>query len=109
MSESVPRQVLAIAVDTPQHAGLASTLDYTCEESLSPGTMVRVPLGKRQVAGIVWDRTDGNMTAGVELRPVSQAMHALPPLSAAWRRLIVFAAAYYQRGLGELALSVLPP
>ena len=33
----------------------------------------------------------------------------MPVLDADWRALVAFAAAYYQRGLGELALSVLPP
>jgi hypothetical protein len=33
----------------------------------------------------------------------------LPPLAPAWRRLVDFAASYYQRSVGELALAVLPP
>src|SRR5690606_16765008 len=33
----------------------------------------------------------------------------LPPLADDWRELVDFAAAYYQRGTGELALAVLPP
>jgi primosomal protein N' (replication factor Y) len=37
------------------------------------------------------------------------ALTALPPLGTEWRALVAFAAAYYQRGLGELALAVLPP
>jgi primosomal protein N' (replication factor Y) len=109
MSEPGTQQVMAVAVDTPQHAGLANTLDYTCEQSLALGTLVRVPLGKRQVAGIVWERTAAPLTEGVELRATSQVMLAIPPLSAPWRQLVAFAAAYYQRGLGELALAVLPP
>ena len=101
--------VLGIAVETPQHAGLAACLDYQSEFPLAPGTLVRVPLGKRDVPGIVW-RAGGDGTAvGVELRPVRQALTALPPLSDAWRQLVGFAAGYYQRGLGELALAVLPP
>jgi primosomal protein N' (replication factor Y) len=36
-------------------------------------------------------------------------MQAAPALPDAWRRLVAFAAGYYQRGLGELALSILPP
>ncbi|MFO1295675.1 MAG: hypothetical protein U1F25_03775 [Rubrivivax sp.] len=36
-------------------------------------------------------------------------LDAMPPLSAAWRGLIEFAAGYYQRSIGELALAVLPP
>jgi primosomal protein N' (replication factor Y) (superfamily II helicase) len=43
------------------------------------------------------------------LKPVSMVLDALPPLAADWRALVAFAAAYYQRGLGELALAVLPP
>jgi primosomal protein N' (replication factor Y) len=36
-------------------------------------------------------------------------MDSLPPLPPSWRALVDFAAGYYQRGTGELALSVLPP
>ncbi|WP_439951451.1 primosomal protein N' [Piscinibacter sakaiensis] len=43
------------------------------------------------------------------MRPVVAALEALPPLGAAWRQLVAFAAGYYQRGLGEVALAVLPP
>jgi primosomal protein N' (replication factor Y) len=71
--------------------------------------LVRVPLGSRHVAGIVWERPASAMPIGVELRATSQVMLALPPLSAHWRQLVAFAAGYYQRGLGELALAVLPP
>jgi len=43
------------------------------------------------------------------LRPVTAVLDALPPLPADWRALVEFAATYYQRSIGELALSVLPP
>jgi primosomal protein N' (replication factor Y) (superfamily II helicase) len=101
--------VLSIAVESPQHAGLAACLDYKSEHPLAPGTLVRVPLGKRDVAGIVWQAGVSAAPTGVELRPLRQALIALPPLSNAWRQLVGFAAGYYQRGLGELALAVLPP
>jgi primosomal protein N' (replication factor Y) (superfamily II helicase) len=108
---SSPRHqtLLAVAVETPQHAGLGGTLDYLSEQSLSPGTLVRVPLGKRELPGIVWERADGPTTDAQALKPIRQALTALPPLPAAWRQLLGFAAAYYQRNLGELALAVLPP
>jgi primosomal protein N' (replication factor Y) len=103
---------LAVAVEAPQYSGLAGLLDYL-GEPLPPGTLVRVPLGRREVPGLVWDAPppDPALPALDEsvLRPVAQVLHALPPLSAAWRRLVGFTAAYYQRGLGEVALSVLPP
>jgi primosomal protein N' (replication factor Y) len=99
-----------VAVETPQHTGIGGLLDYLHGQTLSPGTLVRVPLGKRTVPGIVWDE-DGatEPAAGLELRPVSEVLAALPPLPAAWRALVTFAAGYYQRGIGELALAVLPP
>jgi primosomal protein N' (replication factor Y) len=109
MTETAAPIVLGVAVETPQHAGLAACLDYKSEQMLAPGTLVRVPLGKRDVAGIVWQVGSTSAAAGVELRDVRQALTALPPLSNAWRQLVSFAAGYYQRGLGELALAVLPP
>ncbi len=70
---------------------------------------MRVPLGRRNVPGLVWDEPAQSVAPQTELRPVTEALLALPPMPADWRALIVFAAAYYQRGLGELAMSVLPP
>jgi primosomal protein N' (replication factor Y) len=109
MSEPGESIVLGVAVETPQHAGLAACLDYKSEQMLAPGTLVRVPLGKRDVAGIVWQVGSAGAAAGIELRDVRQVLAALAPLSHAWRQLVSFAAGYYQRGLGELALAVLPP
>jgi primosomal protein N' (replication factor Y) (superfamily II helicase) len=100
---------VAVAVEAPQHAGLAATLDYNCERPLSPGTLVRVPLGKRQVPGIVWDRADTAAVDAAHIKPVGDVLDAMPSLPAAWRQLVAFAAAYYQRSVGELALAVLPP
>ena len=44
--------VLRIAVETPLHSGLGEPLDYLSEQWLTPGTLVRVPLSKRKVAGL---------------------------------------------------------
>ena len=43
------------------------------------------------------------------LKPVGAALDALAPLGDAWRDLVAFAARYYQRSLGEVALAALPP
>ena len=99
---------LQVAVDAPQHTGLVAPLDYTSERPLAPGTLVNVPLGRRRVLGIVWPGSAGADTS-VELREVAAVLDSLPPLGAAWRELVDFAAAYYQRSVGEIALSVLPP
>lgn len=115
-----------VAVEVPQRSGIGAPLDYLCERSLSAGTLVRVPFGRRMVAGVVWDAEaavaggGGGEGAGEPaegdapgvprvLKPVAEAWTDVPPLSAAWRRLIEFAARYYQRGIGEVALGALPP
>jgi primosomal protein N' (replication factor Y) len=104
---------IRVAVEAPQHTGLGAPLDYCADRVWPAGTLVRVPLGRRTVTGIVWDAADPAADTEADedraLRPLTQALEALPPLPAAWRALVAFAAAYYQRGLGELALAVLPP
>jgi primosomal protein N' (replication factor Y) len=108
-SQPVPQGArVLVAVEAPQHTGLSGPLDYLSEHTLAAGTLVRVPLGRREVPGIVWG--DGSSAdPGVNLRLVGAALAALPPLGAAWRELVDFAAGYYQRSTGEVALSVLPP
>ncbi|WP_088281522.1 primosomal protein N' [Ideonella sp. A 288] len=100
-----------VAVDTPQHSNLSGPLDYLSERPLAPGSLLRVPLGKRDVLGIAWPGAaePDHAVAASALRPVGEAFEALPPLPAAWLALVEFAATYYQRGIGELALAVLPP
>ncbi|NUZ04253.1 primosomal protein N' [Piscinibacter koreensis] len=98
-----------IAVETPQHSGVGEPLDYLCERPLAIGTLVRVPLGRREVTGVVWPGEPAPTDATFELRAVTAVLEALPPLAPAWCGLVDFTAAYYQRGRGEVALAVLPP
>ena len=100
--------VIAVAVEAPQHSAISAPLDYKCERLLSFGSLARVPLGRRIVTGIVWG-SGASSVATDKLRTVDSVVDALPPLSRAWGALVEFAAAYYQRGLGEVALAVLPP
>jgi primosomal protein N' (replication factor Y) (superfamily II helicase) len=101
--------VIGVAVETPRHSAVGGLLDYTSEQPLPPGTLLSVPLGRRETPGIVWALAPDGAPAGIALRPISAALTSLPPLDAAWRALVDFAAGYYQRGVGELALAVLPP
>ncbi len=65
-------------------------------------------MGKREVAGVVWPGAPAEV-APANLRPISEVLASLPPLSERWCELVNFTAGYYQRGCGEVALSVLPP
>ncbi len=101
-----------VAVQTPAHSQVGDLLSYVSPVALAPGTLVRVPLGRREVLGVVWacaPAVAGADEDGVVLKPVAAALDALAPLPEAWRDLVTFAARYYQRSLGEVALAALPP
>ena len=101
---------LSVLVPTPAYSAIGGALTYSHSAPLPAGTVVRVPLGRREVPGVVWGLADapGADLAG-QIRPLAGVLHALAPLDAHWRALIEFAARYYQRALGEVALAALPP
>ncbi len=101
-----------VVVATPAHSGLGHSLTYLSPVALAPGTLVRVPLGRRRVLGMVWDTPADRHEAEPppeSLRSIEEAWTELPPLDAHWRALVSFAARYYQRTTGEMALAALPP
>ncbi|HYP81754.1 replication restart helicase PriA [Variovorax sp.] len=102
---------LDVAVPTPAHSALGDLLSYGSDAPLVPGTLVRVPLGRREVLGVVWAATidDGGSAEGIALRSVASVLDALPPLAPGWMDLVAFSARYYQRAIGEVALAALPP
>ena len=101
--------LVPVLVQTPAHSAIAGVLSYRFERPLPPGTLVRVPLGSREVMGVVWDGEAQLPQESIGLKPVAAAFEAIAPLGAAWRELVGFAARYYQRGAGEVALAALPP
>ncbi|GAC1601737.1 MAG: primosomal protein N' [Ramlibacter sp.] len=103
--------LLPVVVPTPAHGSVAGPLSYRSEFPLAAGTLVRVPLARREVLGVVWDgRLDANCRFPVaELKDIAGVMAGIAPLTSRWIELVTFAANYYQRGLGEVALAALPP
>ncbi|WP_332813108.1 replication restart helicase PriA [Ramlibacter sp.] len=105
----VPPHRIAVVVPTPAHSTVAGPLTYRSELPLAPGSLVRVPLGRREVLGVVWgEAVDEAGAAPHGEKPVAGVLEGLPPLAGPWRELVAFAAAYYQRSLGEVALAALP-
>ena len=103
---------LPVLVHTPVHSAVAGPLSYLSEHLLPPGTLVRVPLGKRELMGVVWDAPDADAVAATDpakLRAIAGTLDGIDPLGAPWRQLVRFAASYYQRSIGEVALAALPP
>jgi primosomal protein N' (replication factor Y) len=70
-----------------------------------PGSIVRVPLGPREVAGVVWDgETDG--VDARKLRPISELFDC-PPLGPDMRRFVDWIASYTLTPPGLVARMVL--
>ena len=100
--------LLQVLVATPAHSRLSGPLAYKSEAFLPAGTLVRVPLGSRDTLGLVWP---GEPSAPplAQIKPIHEALTDIAPLDAHWMELMAFAAAYYQRSVGEFALGSLPP
>ena len=99
-----------VVVATPAHSAVAGPLTYRSELSLAPGTLVRVPLGRREVLGVVWgNAADSGGLLEMQTKSIAGVLDGLIPLNAHWRALVSFTASYYQRSLGEVALAALPP
>ncbi|MES2979260.1 MAG: primosomal protein N' [Pseudomonadota bacterium] len=103
-------QWLSIVVAVPAHSAVGLLTYSHADAPLAEGQLVRVPLGRREVLGVVWKLLgDSGGLAQEQTRAVAGVMDGLPPLSSQWRALIEFTAGYYQRSLGEVALAALAP
>ena len=103
---------ISVLVHTPAHAALGPVLTYRCATPLPAGTLVRVPLGKRETLGVVWQDAAQESSGEIDndkVREIAGVLDTVPPLGEAWQQLMRFSAQYYQRSLGEVALAALPP
>nr|WP_156545898.1 primosomal protein N' [Cupriavidus sp. D384] len=101
---SSPR-IVRVALDTPAD----DCFDYLADDGVTPGELVVVPFGKRQVVGVAVALVDNSDVPEDKLRPVVERIGWMPPLSTQWLALSRFAARYYHRRLGEVMLPALPP
>lgn len=98
-----------VALDHP----LQTLFDYrfTVTEGADwpmPGQLVSVPFGRRHSVGLVCEVTQHSDVPAAKLKAVDRFCHQCPPMSEQWIGLVRFAALYYQRGIGEVALPALP-
>ncbi len=90
---------------------LAGAYDYLApgDLALEPGSLVRVPLGNREVAGVVWDRAPDAPEVPEKRLKVVSARCELPPFPEVQRRFIDWVAGYTMAPPGavlRMALSV---
>ncbi len=119
---------VTVVIPFPKHIDLPSLLIWTHSAALSLGALVRVPLGQRELLGLVWHcepaaepspqpllppqsppPNGADTHKSITLRPIASVHTSVPPLGAYWRDVIAFCAQYYLRNLGEMVHIALPP
>jgi primosomal protein N' (replication factor Y) len=100
--------ILQVALDTP----LDSCFDYRwpCEPGAEPlvGQLALVSFGRREAVGLIVAVKHDTEVPLAKLKDALAVRSQLSPLPARWLALAQFAADYYQRPLGEVALPGLP-
>ncbi len=100
--------ILQIALDTP----LDSLFDYrwACEPGSEPqvGQLALVNFGRREAVGLIVAVKHETDVPADKLKDALAVRSQLSPLPARWIALARFAADYYHRPLGEVALPGLP-
>jgi len=88
--DSTMKRVIPVMVPMPADRPYS----YAVPEGMcvEPGSILRVPLGPREVAGVAWDG-DGEPVEAKKLREISQVFEC-PPLSLEMRRFIEWVASY---------------
>jgi primosomal protein N' (replication factor Y) len=104
--------ILQIALDTP----LDSLFDYrwSCTPGGAPeaepqvGQLALVPFGRREAVGVIVAIKQDSDVPADKLKDALAVRSQLAPLSNQWLALVRFAASYYHRPLGEVAMPGLP-
>ena len=101
---------LQVVVATPAHSAIAGPLTYRSELPLAPARWCACRWARARCwAWCGRPLPDSGGMPEASIRDVAGVLDGLAPLSATWRQLVAFAAGYYQRSLGEVALAALPP
>ncbi len=108
MSFRVPDLYVRVALDVP----IAPWFDYGVSPELaaqvSPGTWVVVPWGRARRTGVVIELAEASDVAPDKLRDIASVLDDAPRMPASWLALARFAAGYYHRTIGEVALPSVP-
>jgi primosomal protein N' (replication factor Y) len=103
----MPREprFLKVAVPTP----LYKTFDYLAPDArVETGARVRVPFGRRELVGVVVEKTDTCELPATKLKPVLRVLDDAPLLNDTLLGLLRWTADYYQHPLGETLATALP-
>jgi Primosomal protein N'' (replication factor Y) - superfamily II helicase len=96
-----------VALDVP----LEDAFDFRIPEGLeiATGSLVIVPFGRARKVGVVIEEMDESAVPAAKLRAIEAVVADVPPIASPELDLYQFCARYYQRPLGEVLGTVLPP
>ena len=99
MEKDSPAKTVPVLVPTP----VDRPFSYAVPEGMTvrPGSIVRVPIGPREVAAVVWDG-EGEAVDPKKLRPLSEVFDC-PPLGETARRFVDWVAGYTMTAPGMVA------
>jgi primosomal protein N' (replication factor Y) len=99
--------VVRVALDVP----VEETFDYRLPEGLRAprGSLVVLPFGRARKIGVVLGHAASSNVPAARLRNVESVVGDVAPLREAELDLFEFCAAYYQRPIGEVIATGLPP
>ncbi len=98
--------ILRIALDVP----LSTLFDYLVDESLpvQMGQRVLVPFGRKQMVGIIMEVIEKSDIALDRMKPITQLLTDVPPLTEEVLTLLRFCSDYYHHPLGLTVMAALP-
>ena len=98
--------ILRVALDLP----LPHLFDYRCAEATDTdiGMRVLVPLGNKQVVGVIVGIADTSEINSEKLKSAVRILRETPALGRDWLDLAQFCSGYYHRPLGEVIFNGLP-
>nr|WP_315481831.1 primosomal protein N' [uncultured Undibacterium sp.] len=100
---------LTIALDTPLDRLFDYRWEPVADEALPQvGQIALVPFGRQEIAGLILAVGSQTEVPADKIKSVLAVRHQCPALDSRWIDLCRFAADYYQRPLGEVAIPALP-
>ena len=95
-------------LDTPYH--IDRPFDYSCEDNLEKGSIVRVPFGRSTRLGVVTAiKQSAEVKEGVTVKPIISSIAPVFTLNEEMLGLCFFLKEYTLCTLGEAVRTVLPP
>lgn len=99
--------ILRVALDVP----LPKLFDYRAEDAsrADVGCRVLVPFGRKRTVGLIIELATDSEIPESRLRWAEKILRDVPSLGREWLELAKFCSRYYQRPLGEVVATALPP